>query len=207
VLKIGRLLLHSLFAGTLGGALAVYAATADAAEVAVGFGDHIPPFCFPQTSSGIEVEIFREALAYRGHTIKPQFYPMKRIAAAFAKRDVDAAMMDSGIDLTPFGGIYAQPAVVYDNIFISLSSRHLKIKSPSDLKGLTVIAFPGALERYPEWLQPVKAAGNYVELNDQYSQVKALEAGHYDLAVSDRYIFRYHLSLLHKEQGSVAPVD
>ncbi|MFN3303467.1 MAG: hypothetical protein ACK44A_07075 [Roseateles sp.] len=31
--------------------------------VRMAFGNYIPPFCFPETDSGIEVEVYREALA------------------------------------------------------------------------------------------------------------------------------------------------
>ncbi|MDR7305303.1 hypothetical protein [Rhodoferax saidenbachensis] len=31
----------------------------------LAFGDRIPPFCFPETNSGMEVDVMREALAYR----------------------------------------------------------------------------------------------------------------------------------------------
>ena len=136
-------------------------------EVKVGFGDRMPPYCLPQTESGIEVDIFREALAFRGHILKPVFYPLKRVAVAFKAKQIDAAMIDSGMDLRAYGGIYAQSAVIYDNVFITLADRHLKIAAPGDLRNLHVLAFPGALERYPIWLTPVKDAGNYTELNDQ----------------------------------------
>ncbi|MDG0815966.1 substrate-binding periplasmic protein [Bdellovibrio svalbardensis] len=162
-----------------------------AAEVRMGFGDKLQPFCLPQSNSGINVQIIREALAYRGHSLVPVFYPMKRISTAFIAKNLDGAMIDSGIDLAPYGGIYAEPAVIYQNVFISLKKRNLRINKPSDLKGLSVIAFPGALERYPEWLQPVNRAGKYIETNDQSLQILTLQHNRFDLALSDRHIYRY----------------
>jgi polar amino acid transport system substrate-binding protein len=194
-------LLSSLFMGL------AFSMNCLGAEVRVGFGDKLPPFCLPETSSGIEVDIFREALAFRGHTMKPLFFPIKRVAIAFAIGDVDAAMMDSGMDLSAFGGIYARPAIIFDNVFITLSDRHIKIKKPEDLNGLTVMAFPGALQRYPQWLQAVKNAGNYSELNNQALYGLTLQKARYDVVLSDRYIFRYFSLLLSREGKIFQTVD
>lgn len=162
-----------------------------AADVTMAFGEKIPPFCFPETNSGIEPEIIGLALAYRGHVLKPRYYPFVRIPVAFKTHEVDAAMTDLGQDLRPDGGYYGDPAVFYDNMFISLKERNLVIRKPADLKGLTVISFVGAARRYPEWLAAVQAAGHYYEQNDQALQVLTLDKGRYDLVLSDRNIFKY----------------
>lgn len=174
---------------------------AGATEVSMAFGEKIPPFCFPETDSGIELEILREALAFRGHTLKPKYYPFARIPTAFKTGGVDAAMTDLGEDLTKAGAFYGDPAVVYDNVFISLASRKLVIKTPADLRGLTVVAFAGASKRYPDWLDDVKKAGHYFELNDQSLQVRTLVAGHYDVALSDKNIFKYYTQLLNADSA------
>lgn len=162
-----------------------------ASEVSMAFGDRIPPFCFPESDSGIELEVIGEALALHGHVLKPSYFPFARVPLSFKNRKVDAAMTDGGEDLTPYGAYYGDSAVVYDNVLISLASRKLDIKSPADIKGLTVISFQGAAKRYPEWLAPVVAAGNYFEQNDQGIQVRTLDLGRYDLVLSDRTIFKY----------------
>lgn len=165
--------------------------TAMAADVSMALGEKIPPFCFPETNSGIEVEVLREALAYRGHVLKPRYYSFARIPVAFRAREVDAAMTDLGQDLRPDGAHYGEPAVFYDNVFISLKERNLVIRKPEDLKGLKVISFAGAARRYPEWLAAVQADGQYFEQNDQALQVLTLDKGRYDLVLSDRNIFKY----------------
>jgi polar amino acid transport system substrate-binding protein len=172
-----------------------------AVEVRMAFGEKIPPFCFPETNSGIELEVIGEALAYRGHVLRPQYFPFARVPVAFKGRMVDAAMTDLGEDMTPAGGVYGDPAVLYDNVFISLKERHLVIRHPQDLRGLRVIAFAGAVKRYPAWLGPVKDAGLYVEQNDQALQVLTLDRGRYDLVLSDRNIFKYFSLQLKREHG------
>lgn len=138
-----------------------------AREVSMAFGEKIPPFCFPETNSGIELEVIGESLAYKGHVLKPKYYPFGRITLAFKSGKVEAAMTDLGEDMTKFGAFYGDPAVVYDNVFITLKERKIVIKKPEDLKGLSVFAFQGALKRYPAWLRAVKEAGNYHEFHDQ----------------------------------------
>jgi len=164
---------------------------AQAVEVAMAFGEKIPPFCFPETDSGIEIEVMREALAYRGHVLKPRYYSFARIPVAFKAAEVDAAMTDLGEDMSSWGAYYGNPAVTYDNVFISLKERNLVINKPEDLNGLSVISFVGAAKRYPAWLDNVRKSGHYFEQNDQALQVLTLDRGRYDVVLSDRNIFKY----------------
>jgi len=187
--------------------LACLALPVRAVEVSMAFGEKIPPFCFPQTNSGIELEVIGEALAYKGHTLKPHYFPFARVPVAFIAGLVDASMTDLGHDMTKAGGYYGDPAVIYDNVFITLKSRHLHIEKPADLKGLTVISFQGAVNRYPEWLGPLKQAGGYFEENDQSLQVKTLMRGHYDVVLSDRNIFKYFSLTLSKEGFPIQEIE
>jgi len=172
-------------------------------EVSMAFADKTPPYTFPETNSGIAVEVIREALIYRGHTLVPQYFPVARIPVAFREKRVDAAMSDLGQDLSSDGGYYGDVAVPYNNVFLTLKSRNIEIKHPADLKGLSIIAYPGAVIRYPEWLEPSQAAGNYREQNDQITQVLTLNEGRYDVALSDRNIFLYFTLKLQREKGFI----
>ncbi len=176
-------------------------------DVLMAFGERIPPFCFPETDSGIELEVIGEALGYRGHRLIPQYLPLARIPLSFRQGLVDAVMTDLGEDLSVAGGHYGDPAVWYDNVFITLKDRNIEIDSPEDLKGLSVVSFQGAVKRYPQWLGPVKNAGNYTEITDQSLQVLTLDRGRYDAVLSDRHIFRYYTAELKKKKGlSLKPV-
>jgi polar amino acid transport system substrate-binding protein len=175
--------------------------SAGAAEVRMAFGEKIPPYCFPETNSGIELEVIGQALAYRGHVLVPKYYSFVRIPMVFKAREVDAAMTDLGEDLAAVGGHYGDPAVFYDNVLISLKDRKLQFRKPEDLRGLNVIAFVGAIKRYPDWLDPVRQAGRYFEQNNQTLQVLTLDKGRYDVALSDRNIFRYFTLQLQREQA------
>lgn len=183
-------------AATAAALLLACLAPARAANINMAFGEKIPPFCFPETDTGIELEVMREALAYRGHVLVPHYYSFARIPVAFKARDVDAAMTDLGEEMTAWGAFYGDPAVFYDNVFLTLSERKLVIRKPEDLRGLSVLSFPGGAKRYPEWLDGVRRAGRYFEQNDQALQVLTLDRGRYDVVLSDRNIFRYFTIML-----------
>jgi polar amino acid transport system substrate-binding protein len=161
----------------------------NAQEVVMAFGEKIAPFCFPESDSGIELEVIGEALAFKGHSLRPRYYPLARVPLEFKMAHVDAAMTDLGFGAQ--GGYFGDPAVLYDNVLVTLSQRALKISQPEDLNGLVVVAFPGALKRYPEWLTAVDQAGHYFEQNNQELQVTGLNKGRFDVVLSDKNIYRY----------------
>lgn len=163
----------------------------EAKDVVMAFSQEIPPYIFQQQNNGIEIDIISAALAHKGHTLKPLYFPLGRIPIAFSHHLVDAAMGDMGVDLKLHGGFYAEPAVIYDNIFITLKSRNISIKVPSDLDLLSVVSFQGAEKRYPKWLNKVDEEKRFYGVSDQLTQVKLLRFGRYDVVLSDRYIFRY----------------
>lgn len=174
-----------------------------AAEVKMAFGEKIPPFCFPETNSGIEIEVFREALAHKGHTLTPLYFPFSRITWAFKTKKVDAAMTDLGENLEKtIGAFYGEPAVYYDNVFISLKEKNIVIKKPSDLKKLKIVSFQGALARYPEWLSEANKNKKLREENNQEYQVLQLHNNRYDVALSDRSIYKYFHNRL-KRTGAI----
>ncbi|WP_199181107.1 substrate-binding periplasmic protein [Chromobacterium alticapitis] len=189
--------MRNIFAAAL---LAAHACLAQAEPIIMSFGEKIPPFVFPETDSGIELEVIGEALAYRGHQLQPRYFAFARVPMAFKAHQVDAAMTDLGEDLRPYGGFYGDPAVLYDNVLITLKERRLTIHSPADLRGLSVIAFQGAAKRYPDWLSGVQSAGQYFEQNNQELQVLTLDAGHYDVVLCDRNIYRYFALQVEREQ-------
>lgn len=172
-----------------------FALPASAATVRMAFGDNLPPYILVASSSGIEVDIVKEALAYRGHVLQPVFVPMGRIPLAFLSGNADAIMMDVGQDMRAAGGHYAEPPVVYDNVMYTLARRRLSLKQPDDLVKLRIMSFVGAALRYPEWLGKLDHSEFYVERNNQAAQPQLLALGRYDVVVSDRTIFSYYSKL------------
>lgn len=165
---------------------------ASADEVRVAFGEKIPPFCFPETNSGIEVEVFREALAHKGHKLIPVYFTFARITWAYKNKKADAAMTDLGENLEKTErAYYGDPAVFYDNVFITLKEKNITIKKPSDLNKLNIVSFQGALARYPEWLKHSNEKKKLREENNQEYQVLQLHSNRYDAVLSDKNIYKY----------------
>ncbi|WDE14443.1 ABC transporter substrate-binding protein [Thalassomonas haliotis] len=167
----------------------------------MAFSLDIPPYIFEQYNKGIEIDIIAAALTHKGHTLRPLYFPLGRIPIAFQNNLVDAAMGDMGIDLTPHGGFYADPTVIYDNVFISLKKNNLTINGPADLDNLTIISFQGAEKRYPQWLKKPFEEKRFYGISDQLTQVKLLNLERYDLVLSDRYIFKYFVKQLKYEDN------
>ncbi len=165
---------------------------ASAHEVLMAFSQEIPPYIIETSNSGIEIDIISAALAYKGHTLKPLYFPLGRVPIAFRQNQVDAAMGDMGVHLKD--GFYANPAVIYDNIFITLKSRNITINKPSDLDSLHVASFQGAEKRYPDWLNNVVKENRFFGVSDQLKQVELLQLGRFDVVLCDRYIFKYFVN-------------
>jgi len=172
-------------------------------KIIMSFGENIPPYTFPETNSGLEVEVIREALAFKGHVLVPEYYPLARVPLAFKDKWVDAATTDLGEDLTKVGGHYGKPAVWFDNVFITLKENNLNIKTPDDLKNLSVLSFQGAIKRYPKWLNGVSREENYYEQNNQEAQVLSLDKKRVEVVLSDSKIFKYFTLKLKKEKGFI----
>jgi polar amino acid transport system substrate-binding protein len=171
-----------------------------AKEITMAFSKDIPPYIFETKNKGIEIDIISTALAYKGHTLKPAYFPLGRVPFAFISNFVDAAMGDIGKDLLPHGGHYAKPAVIYHNIFITRADSHITITKPQDLIGLNISSFQGAQLRYPQWLNETVASGHFHANSNQLSQIKKLLNHKVDVVLSDRYIFKYFAKQLRLEQ-------
>ena len=179
-----------------------FSVTCFADDVTMAFGEAIPPFSFPDSDTGIEIEVISEALALHNHTLKPLYVPLARVPIAFISRDADAAMTDLGQDFGAVGAVYGDPAVTYDNVFITIKSKKRIIEKPRDLLGLTVVSFQGAIKRYPKWLDPVAKMDQYFELNNQMLQVLTLDKERYEVVLSDKSIFQYYTLQAQKESGT-----
>ena len=163
----------------------------NAKEVYMAFSQEIPPYIFQKLNKGIQIDVISAALAHKGHTLKPLYFPLGRVPIAFKGELVDAVMGDMGVDLKSSGGFYADPAVIYNNVFYTLKSKNLSIKKPSDLDDLRVVSFQGAEKWYPKWLNKVQKEKRLYGISDQLTQVKLLHYERYDVVLSDRYIFKY----------------
>ncbi|WP_413702017.1 substrate-binding periplasmic protein [Psychromonas sp. KJ10-10] len=176
--------------------LCLLTSTSKAKEILMAFSLDIPPYIFQEYDKGIEIDMINAALAVRGHVIKPVYFPLGRIPLAFRNETVDAVMGDMGVDLSLYGGFYADPAIIYQNVFITLHKNNMTIREPKDLDGLRVVSFQESEKRYPKWMKKVKDEKRLYGVSNQMSQVRLLLLERYDVVLSDKYIFKYFLKEL-----------
>lgn len=174
---------------------------ASAEEVSMTFDETIVPFVLAKENAGIQVEIVREALALKGHTLVAVYVSAKRMMHELKIDAVDAASSGSYDPATEKGFHYGKAPFSYRNAFFTLEERELGIKEPADLDGLRVATFQNAKLIWPDWLEPVDEQKNYIEVANQALQPKMLERGRVDAVVADQTIFAYYTKLLEKESG------
>jgi len=174
---------------------------ATATEVRMTFDETIVPFVLAESGDGIQVDIVREALSYKGYKLVPIYVPAKRVMYELKIDAVDAASSGSYDPTTEQGFFYGEASFSYRNAFFTLEERGLDIKEPSDLDGLRVATFQNAILLWPEWLKGVDQQNNYIEVADQSLQPKLLERGRVDAVVADQTIFTYYQKLLEQETG------
>lgn len=171
----------------------------EGSQVRMSFGDKIPPFTFPESDSGIEIDVIREALAYKRHKLVPMYVPLARVPIVYEQfSDVDSAMTDLGHQFkkgTPV--YYGNSAITYHNVFITLKKRNIKIEGPKDLENFSLLSFQGAKLRYPNWI----TMKDYFESNNQETQIRHLISGKVDVVLSDINIFKYYFFKLFKNKS------
>jgi len=164
-------------------------AIADNLKIAVGLA--LPPYVLPESNTGIELDIVREALAANGHTITPVYLPFARVSLALAEKKVDAALTvneSSGLKNVYFSDSH----ITYQNVAVSLASNNFTIDSVADLKNRSVIAFQGATKYLGSEFAEIAAANSrYNERAKQSKQITMLFSKRVDSIVMDINIFKY----------------
>ena len=63
----------------------LYSSTVFSADIRMAFGVSLPPYVIAKSNVGIEVDIIREALAYKGHNLIPVYVPLARVPNHFER--------------------------------------------------------------------------------------------------------------------------
>lgn len=114
-----------------------------AGNVQVGFGQQKPPFVFIEEKRGLELDLVREALAYRGHTMQATLLPKRRLQRMLHARELDG-MASLRISESAQGVYFSAPYITFNNYAISKLSANHVINSFEDLRGKRVLAWPNA---------------------------------------------------------------
>lgn len=175
-------------------------------ELKMAFGQHRPPFVFKENNEwrGIEIDLVREALAYKGHSIKKMVHmPNARLAIATSQMGYDGA---ASVQYLDDGTFYSDPFVSYINYAISLKKDNLKISKISDLTNHFPVAWQNAYRNLgPEFAQyygpNVEGAHlkRYKEFTNQESQNMFFWIGRANVIIVDKTIFLWYKAKLKTE--------
>ncbi len=173
-------------------------------ELRVGFGQDKPPFVIGRTKTGLEIDIFREALAYKGHSLEVHHMPNKRLQIALLNnQDIDAV---ATVRQIPGDGLYYVDEFIYfDNYAISKAEDNLEINEVSDLMGMSVVAWQNAyrdlgpeFERIFRPNPPEEYKNLYTEHASQEGQNLMFWRNRAEVIVIDRTIFGWYRQQLNE---------
>lgn len=169
-----------------------------AKELHVGFGQFKTPYVFEKDKKGLEIDLFREALAYKGHTLKVYHFSKKRlqkVLATMPKIDAVATVQKKEGD----GFYYIPEFSFFENYVISRKADGLKIRRIEDLKDLRVVAWQNAhvdlgLKFNSFYKSHFEGKEKYKEMTSQRSQNVAFWRKTTDVVIADKTIFLWYKS-------------
>ncbi|MDD5754515.1 MAG: transporter substrate-binding domain-containing protein [Methylococcales bacterium] len=182
-----------------------------AQEITVGFAQDRSPFVIGQTDQGLEIEIFRAALADKGHTVKVVNIPKKRLwrlSDSIAALDAVATVMPVAND----GLYYVNGFIYFDAYAFTKVSDNLTINKISDLKGLETIAWENAYKSmgagFEKLFQPEPKEDykkHYSEKNQKIQNLMFWE-NRVQVIIVDRIIFAWHRKQLQNKIDTSAEI-
>ncbi len=110
-------------------------------ELTIAFPKGLPPWTFTETDRGIAVDLVREALKYRGHTLKTNYISLARLNHKVILDKVDAHAM---VESTVLEGFYSKALMEFHTSVISLKMNPFHLKDISDLSHYSILAFRNA---------------------------------------------------------------
>ena len=178
---------------------------AEKKELTMAIGMAIAPYNIPETNSGIELDIVREALGMKGYAIIPKYVPFARRNLELLEKRVDGVLTintNSGVE-----AYYSDEHLVCENVAVSLKKKGFKFEKAQDLKGKSVVAFQEATIYLGEdFAAMAKENPKYRELAKQQLQINLLYGDRVDAIVLDRNIFLY-LKERNRKVDTTQPVD
>ncbi len=160
-------------------------------EIRTAIGDSLPPYVFKDTNSGIEYDIIKEALAYKGHVLIPVYVPFARTPSLLENNQVDAAA--TIFDLYDEKFFCSDSHISYQNVAVSLKEKNLKIDTIADLAGKKILAFQKAnIYLGSEFAKYTDNPSLYSEVANQETQIGMLYKNRVDVIVMDIHIFYYY---------------
>lgn len=182
-----------------------FSSVAYAEDVRVAFGMSIPPYVIADENRGIEYDIIKEALAHKGHILKPVYMPFVEVKDVFLDGRAEAiATLKKTVGVE---GYYSESVIVYQNYAISLEKNNVVVNNISDLKDKKVIAFQLATQYLgTEFADMAKSNPHYREKSEQEKQAELLFQGRADVIISDKNIFKFFAKKISKSVDIEQPI-
>ena len=166
-----------------------------AKDLRISIGTELPPYVFYQNSTGIEVEIIREALKVKGHTVSFYFVPNMLVQKSLKNREIDATVQNSKFVISEEANLTvydSDTTVNYHNFAIAFDSQNFQIQSINDLVNKRVLAFQNASKYLgSDYAAMAEKNEDYREHPKQSVHVNDLYAGKIEVLISDKRIFNY----------------
>ena len=169
-----------------------------AEELVVAFGQDRAPYVMDKGNSGIEVDIFKAALAHKNHTLRAITVTNKR--AEIILKTVDEIDAVATVILPPDDGFYSVSEFIYfDNYAITKKKKNLTIEHFTDLAGLQIIAFQGFYNLYKHLISSTEKPNELssfeqpiIEFPNQERQNDAFWRDRADAIIIDKAIFNFY---------------
>ncbi len=162
-----------------------------AKELKLAVGLALPPYFIQESNSGLELDIIRAALKFKGYSVKTEFLPLSRVVKSMADGKVDCASPineNSGVK-----AFYSDSHIFYQNMGVSLKSNNLTINNLDDLKNKKIVSFQNAKKYLGEDFATMATNNQeYKEKANQETQNLLLFKNRIQIVVGDVNIFKYY---------------
>ncbi|MCL6414401.1 ABC transporter substrate-binding protein [Aestuariirhabdus sp. Z084] len=199
-------LLQGLWTGLLG--ILIGCQEVAATEIKLGVRTSIAPWAIQSNNTGIELDIVRESLAFKGYQLKPVYLPPARMKRQFYDKSIDGVMLAHD-SLGTDGVYYSDSHITFQNVAITLSEHGFVLNGVEDLSGrnLAIAAFPNArILLGKKFMMAVDGADSYQEIANQFAQVRMLYRRRIELIVIERQIFTYYRNKAQQIGDALLPV-
>ncbi|GGD70543.1 substrate-binding periplasmic protein [Lacimicrobium alkaliphilum] len=180
-------------------------------RLTVAFGIDKPPYVMGQTRTGLEIDIFREALAVKGHDLLVVHLSNNKLQRALeAIPQLDAVTTQKPVSGSPWH--FVDEFTYYHNFALSRQAANLQIEQVSDLVNYQVIAFEGASQYLgAEFRQLFARDGShnrdYRETASQRRQMAMFWTDKAEVVIADKTVFDWYRQSMDMQLDTHEPVS
>lgn len=184
--------------------LNTYSFCAEKFSVVVGLAK--PPYVIQSSNSGFEIEMIKAILTQMSLEAEFIYVPYGRSVRMLQGNNIDAIMTVNNV-LIEDKSLLSDTYINYQNIVVTLKENEIVINDLSDLGDLSIIAFQSANKILGEEFGNIVLKNQqYIEISNQFKQIKSLFDHQTNAVIMDINIFR-RLSPLTGGKADYSDVD